>query len=276
MNLPKKSVLFAIPAYDRRLMDPVAAQILAARGMLGQGTKEYGPIYSDTICVAGSHIDRVRNTLSWLMLNNKGLPMPGMQWDTMVMIDTDITVDPGRLTHNILLNLDWPNEFGFIGLPCPLKTVPAKPNYKGKLVEYPKSQRQPLTEKDYYSVERTDGDYIGAGIGSGCVIISRNVLDNVRNYCEKHKLDYASDSPDPVMFGQRMWNMWKSGVHGKDGFFVEDQNEGCTWQDRQWNSEDYGFCQLLENLGIPRIVDMHPAARCTHWGIYPYTLPKDE
>jgi hypothetical protein len=262
-----KTVLFAIPAYGQSTLKASDACIMACRTMLAANR-----IYSDEISISSSHIDRGRNTLSYLALTDFKLPKelpgrPNPQWDSIVMIDGDISTDFGRLAHNIKLNLDMPDRMGFIAHPCPLKSVPPKPNWKGTLKHLsPKDKR--WTEDVLVAME---GPYATVEqIGAGCVIISRLVLEKAKAWTEQCEQDYRSDSADPNLHGKQMWNLWASGVNQKP---VHDDNAG--WESRSWDSEDYAFCNLLNNIGTPILVDLHPAARCTHYGLYPYKFDEN-
>lgn len=261
-----KTVLFAIPAYGQSSLKSSDACVMATRTILAANK-----IYSDEISISSSHIDRGRNILSYFALTDFKLPkeLPGRknpQWDSIVMIDGDISTDPGRLAHNILLSLSFPDAMGFIAHPCPLKSIPAKPNWKGTLKMLSPSKDKRWTEDILAAMEGTYATV--EQIGAGLVIISRYTLGLTREHCEQVGQDYKSDSPDPNLHGKRMWNLWNSGIptHMQN----IDYREPISWEQRSWDSEDYAFCNTLNQLQIPVLVDLHVAARCTHFGLYPF------
>ena len=116
---------------------------------------------------------------------------------------------------------------------------------------YPKKQDGPLAWVCNSLPDAEEADENGLQrvryIGTGFMLIQRELIETVRMM--HPELEYRSDGS-----GRAEWDLWRVGVHAPSGRYL---------------SEDWWFCQMVLDLGVPVFGDVHVILKHMGFAIYP-------
>lgn len=200
----EKDVMIGFPAYDNRTECEVAQELFTAA--------------NDPSCCVGhiqfyngdSLIPRGRNKIAKMFLDS--------DYKYLMFIDSDIKF------HREHVNILRRHNKGIIGGVYLKKTIPYQPVMNSM-------------------IGQEDGLHIMREIGTGFMMIRRDVLGAIREHWPEH--NYKPDDDEPQ--GTNYYDYFRCGV--KDGRYL---------------SEDYFFCQLAGEIGIKTYLDT--SIMVEHWG----------
>lgn len=233
-----KSITIATPMYGGICHNSYQKSMFALMNLLTQ--KGYRVNYSDLS--NESLITRARNTLTEIFLRTGN--------DYLLFIDADQGFNPEGILKMIEEDVD------LIGAAVPMKGInwdrvrSAAKEDKPDLsvftgiynVNISTEQKQKLKENPGSIVEV---DYIGTGV----MLISRNVLQKLKEYTPSYRSDQADMAG--VKHGDTVYNFWRTDIDPKS---------------KRLLSEDYNFCNMWKDLGGK--IYLAPYVKVVHVGTY--------
>jgi hypothetical protein len=233
-----KSITIATPMYGGVCHGAYLKSILSLTNLLGQ--KGYRVNYTDLS--NESLITRARNTLTELFLRTGN--------DYLLFIDSDQGFNADGVVKMIEENVD------IIGAAVPMKGINWESVKKAVLqnkedlsnhtaiynVNISEAQKEEYKKNPNSIVEV---DYIGTGL----MLISRNVFQSLKEHTPSYRSDQHSSSG--IQYGETIYDFWRTEVDPESNRLL---------------SEDYNFCKMWRSIGGK--IYLAPYAKVVHVGTY--------
>lgn len=233
-----KTITIATPMYGGICHNAYLKSLFALTNMLSQ--KGYKVNYSEIS--NESLITRARNTLTEIFLRTGN--------DYLLFIDSDQGFNAPGIVRMIEEDVD------LIGAAVPMKGInwervrSAAKNDEKNLSKFTSIYNVNISEKQKEAlrqnpIEKVEVDFIGTGI----MLISRNVFQRLKEFTPSYRSDQAGLST--VGFGETVYDFWRTGIDPES---------------KRLLSEDYNFCSMWKKLGGK--IYLAPYVKVVHVGTY--------
>jgi len=233
-----KSITIATPMYGGVCHGAYLKSIFALVNLLGK--KGYTVHYSELS--NESLITRARNTLTEMFLRTYD--------DYLLFIDSDEGFNAAAIVRMI------EEEVDLIGAAVPMKGInwervkAAAKSDKKDLSSFTSIYNVNISEKQKQSLKENPGEKVEVDyIGSGLMLIHRNVFQKLKEHTPSYRSDQTSTGG--ISYGETVYDFWRTEIDAESNRLL---------------SEDYNFCKMWKSVGGK--IYLAPYVKVVHVGTY--------